>query len=167
VQIRRVEALTEGEHEQLFGWDANVFGGAHLGLTYRPKTTHFLLYADGRLASHVGLLRHVIGADGHDATVVGLGGVVTVPDAQHKGYARALVAHAMTIANDGRADGGLLFCLPCLVPFYEYAGWQLVDGPVLIEQPQATMLSPLAVMVLPWSERLRGITRIDLRSLPW
>jgi predicted acetyltransferase len=130
---------------------------------------HFFLEDDGHLASHAAVLRHVVSVNGQDATIAGLGGVVTLPWAQRRGYARALVTHAMDCVKDANVDGGLLFCITKRVPYYAAMGWELVDGPVFVEQPKGRIVSPLPVMTLPWTSRLRArsISRIDLDSLPW
>src|SRR4051794_8773264 len=92
-EIRQAEVLTDEERQLLFGWGENIFGVAALKLSWRPKDLHFLLYADGEPVSHVGVLKHVVGVNGAPATVGGVGGVVTVPEAQKKGFACQLMQH--------------------------------------------------------------------------
>ena len=43
-RIRQVADLSATEQQTLFGWSANLFGVAHLNLTWRPKDYP----ADGR-----------------------------------------------------------------------------------------------------------------------
>lgn len=167
MEIRQATALSDAEHQHLFGWGDNIFDTAALGLTWRQKDLHFLLFANQRLASHAALLTHVVDLDGADATVAGLGGVVTLPWAQGNGYARAVVTEAMNTLRAWSVDGGLLFCIPRMVPYYEKLGWSVFEGPVLINQTPNTIGSPLPVMVLPCTDRLRSTGRIRLNSLPW
>ena len=167
VMIRESDTLTDRESQQLFAWGEDIFETAHLGLTWRPKDLHFFLYVDNHLASHAALLKHVITVDGQPATVAGLGGVVTLPWAQRQGLARALVTHAMRVTRDWNVDGGLLFCISKRVPYYAGMGWDLVNAPVLVEQPAGTILAPVHAMVMPYTDRLRSISRIDLNSPPW
>ena len=107
------------------------------------------MYSDGEPVSHVGVLKHVV-VSGEPATVGEVGGVVTVPEAQKKGFARQLMRHAAKfLEQDWEVDAGLLFCLPKLLAYYEALGWQGVETSVLIEQPNGKIVSPLRVMVLP------------------
>ncbi len=112
------------------------------------------------------MLKQVVNVDGKSITVGGIGGVVTVPDAQKKGLARQLMQHAAEVLKSEWKVDGLLFCLPRMVAYYEGLGWQRLDGDVLIEQPNGTTAAPMPVMVLPlgksWSARL-----VKLDSLPW
>ncbi len=165
-EIRQTDALTDEENRRLFGWGENIFGIAAHKLSWRPKDLHFLLYSDGSPLSHVGMLKHVVNVEGKLVPVGGLGGVVTVPEAQKKGFARRLMQHAATfLAREWKIDG-LLFCLPRMVGYYEALGWEELESDVLIQQPSGTIVSPMEVMVLPlgesWSAR-----RVELQSLPW
>ena len=167
-EIRQNEALTDEDKQRLFGWGENIFGVAPLKLSWRPKDLHFLLYSDGKLVSHVGILKHVVSVNGEPATVGGVGGVVTIPEAQKKGFARRLMQHSAEFFERAwKVDAGLLFCLPKIVAYYEALGWQSVESPVLIEQPNGKIASPLRVMVLPFGERRWSSGNVELQSLPW
>ncbi|MGH9900868.1 MAG: GNAT family N-acetyltransferase [Pyrinomonadaceae bacterium] len=167
-EIKRCEALSDAEKQQLFGWGEDIFGVTSLGLRWRPKDLHFLLYRDGSAVSHVGLLRHVVRVGGEPVTVGGVGGVVTIPAAQGKGFARGLLGRAVDFfGREWGADAGLLFCLGRMVPFYESMGWNVVDPPVLIEQPAGKVASPLPVMALPCGGRGWPNGQVELDSLPW
>src|SRR6185503_9929458 len=132
-EIRQAETLTDEEKQRLFGWGENIFDVAALKLSWRPKDLHFLLYSDGALVSHLGVLKHVVSVNGEPATIGGVGGVVTVPEAQKRGFARQLMQHtAKFFKQEWEVDAGLLFCLPKMAAYYEALGWQEVEGPVLI-----------------------------------
>jgi GNAT superfamily N-acetyltransferase len=168
IEIRHVEALTEADKQQLFGWGEDIFGVTSLGVRWRPKDSHFLLYADGKAVSHVGILKHVVSVENRPVTVGGVGGVVTVPEAHKKGFARMLMRHAAKFFElEWKADAGLLFCFPRLIPFYESLGWQIVERPVSIEQPHGKISSPLQVMVLSFGGRPWPSGDVELNSLPW
>ena len=168
IEIKQVEALTEADKQQLFGWGEDIFGAKSLNLNWRPKESHFLLRADGKVVSHVGVLKHVVSVESQPVTVGGVGGVVTVPEAQKKGFARALMLRAAEFfEQEWKADAGLLFCFPRLVPYYESLGWQVVERPVLIDQPYGKISSPLRVMVLPLGRKSWPPGNVELDSLPW
>lgn len=149
-----------------------MFGdaSAYLETSRRPigKDLHFLSYSDGEPTSHIGLLKHVVIVNGESVTVGGVGGLVTVPKAQKKGFAHRLMKHAVKfLEHEWKVTAGLLFCLPEMVVYYEALGWQEVEVPVLIEQPNGKITSPLNVMVLPLCEEEWLDGRIELCSLPW
>ena len=166
--IRQTESLTDKEKQQLFGWGENIFGVETLHLSWRPKDLHFLVYAESEPISHVGILKHRITVDGEVVTVGGIGGVVTVPEAQKKGLARRLMQHtAEFLEHNWKVAAGLLFCSSEMMSYYEALGWQRVEGPVLVEQPSGKITSPLPVMVLPIHQEEWPDGSIELRSLPW
>jgi predicted N-acetyltransferase YhbS len=167
-EIKQAEALTAEENRQLFGWGENIFGVAALNLSWRPKDLHFLMYSEGQPISHVGVLKHVVSVDGEPVTVGGLGGVVTVPGARKKGFARRLIRHATKfLSQEWEVDACLLFCVSELAAYYVALGWQEVESPVLIEQPSGKIVSPLRVMVLPVRKEGWSFGRTEVRSLPW
>lgn len=167
-EIEQTERFADEEKRLLFGWGEDIFGVSSLNLRWRPKQLHFLLRLDGKAVSHVGLLRHEVSVAGESMTVGGIGGVVTLPEAQGRGFARRLMKRAMEVAErDSQVDAGLLFCLERLVPYYEALGWQLVNDRVLIEQPNGKIGSPLKVMVLPCGGFVWPVGEVELNSFPW
>lgn len=110
----------------------------------------------------------MITVDGEFIKVGGIGGVVTVPTAQKKGLARQLMQHtAEFLEHEWKVAAGLLFCLPKMLAYYEALGWQRVESPVLIEQPEGKLASPLPVMVLPFHTEEWRHGSVELHSLPW
>ena len=168
MEIKQANTLTEAEQKKLFGWGENIFGVQAHALQWRRKDLRFVGYDAGELVSHAGILKHVVSVNGSPVLVAGLGGVVTVPEAQRKGFARQLVQHAMTRAEtEWKVDAGLLFCRPQMVDYYERLGWQTVDSPVMIEQPGGHIISPLHVMVIPFGKMSWPPGVVELQSLPW
>jgi GNAT superfamily N-acetyltransferase len=167
-EIKQANNLTEAEQQRLFGWGENIFGVQAHSLQWRHKDLRFLLYDRGELVSHAGILQHAVSVSGKSILVAGLGGVVTVPGAQRKGFARKLVEHVMKHAEaEWEVEAGLLFCRPQMIAYYAALGWQLVEVPVMIQQPSGKIASPLPVMVLPFRHRVWPPGTIELDSLPW
>ena len=166
-EIRQAYFLTDAEKEKLFGWGDDIFGATDLNLRWRPKDLHFLVDLDGEAVSHVGVLRHEVSVAGQLLTVGGVGGVVTIPAFQKKGYARELMQHTARFFENWQVDAGLLFCLRRRVPYYESQGWQVVPHPVLVEQPSGEIASPLEVMVLPLGKGRWPDGKVKLNSFPW
>jgi GNAT superfamily N-acetyltransferase len=168
LEIKQATTLSDTEQQTLFGWGENIFGVQAHSLQWRHKDLRFVLFDNSKLVSHAGILRHSISVNGESILVAGLGGVVTVPGSQRRGFARQLVQHAMKHAEtEWEVEAGLLFCRAEMIPYYSALGWQVVESPVMIEQPNGKIASPLPVMVLPFRELRWPPGTIELGSLPW
>jgi GNAT superfamily N-acetyltransferase len=167
-QIKQTDSLSEAEYQHLFHWGEDVFGANSLNLRWRPKTLHLLLYEDEILVSHVGVLPHTVYVGNSPVKVGGVGGVVTLPAAQKKGYAGILMRRAAELfERDWQVEAGLLFCLPKMVRYYENLGWRKIDEPVFIEQTDGVVESPIGIMVLPLNGHEWRKGKIELKSFPW
>lgn len=166
-EITQVDSLTDAERSRLFDWGEDIFGVKASALSWRHKDVHFLLSVDGEIVSHVGVLKHEVSVAGKPILVGGVGGVVTIPAAQKRGYARELMSHTAKFFKQWGVEAGLLFCLERRVPYYGSQGWQLVHSPVEIQQRDGNIDSPLAVMVLPLTRASWPEGRVELLSFPW
>jgi GNAT superfamily N-acetyltransferase len=165
--VRRSRDLSQ-ETKRKLGPGPDPFGMQAYPLSWREKDWHFFLDVDGEPVSHVGVLRHDVLVDGAAAPVAGLGGVITKPGFQGRGFAHILLREAVAFMTDETdADFGFLFCLPRLVPFYEALGWQGLSRPVLIEQPDGALESPVESMVLPLRGKPWPSGSVEIQSLPW
>lgn len=168
VEIRFAEGLTDEERRALFGWGEAIFGVEDLKYRWRPKELHFITEEDGRVVSHVGLLKTSVKAGGQEVTVGGVGGVVTVPEAQGRHYVHAAMRRAAEfMCAELGVEFGMLFCLPRLAPFYARQGWQLVEDEAEFEQPDGKIVSPFRVMVLPCGGRVWPAGRVEVAGFPW
>jgi GNAT superfamily N-acetyltransferase len=165
--IKQVDSLSEAEKRQLYGWGDDIFGASALNLSWRPKDLHFMIEMDGVLVSHVGVLKHEIAVAGKSVTVGGVGGVVTLPAWQQRGYATELMQYAVDFFNRWNVAAGLLFCMQRRVRFYETQGWRVVHHPVIIEQPDGETTSPLEVMVFSLADYAWPDGIVKLNSFPW
>ena len=167
-EIRQAASITGEEKERLYNWGEDIFGATSYALKWRTKDVHFFMYVDGRALSHASLLSHEVSVEGRPVAVAGLGGVVTRPEAQGRGYASRLIHHAVEFfKREWKVEAGLLFCVPRMVSYYARLGWQTIEGPVLIEQPRGRIRAPLPAMILPCSGRAWPRGEVELRSLPW
>lgn len=166
-EIRQADVITDEEREWLFLWGEDIFGVGSLAVQWRPKETHFFMEVDGQALSHVGLLKHVVSVGGQPSTVAGVGGVVTRPEAQGRGYARRLLQHATEVfTQQWKVDAGWLFCLPRMESYYAALGWQLVKDTVHVWEPEKITI-PISAMVLPCGVREWPGGEVELQSLPW
>ena len=168
LEIRLAETMTQEEAKILFDWGDDVFGARHISFHCRKSDVHFMGYADGQLVSHLGLVKAEVPVAGQPVAVGGIGGVVTIGPAQHRGYARQMLRQAAAyLCETWPVEFGMLFCLPRLVPFYSGLGWQQVAAPVSIDQPEGRVASPMLVMVKPCqSERVWPAGALEM-GLPW
>lgn len=168
VEIRLERSFTDEERETLFGWGKDIFGLEDRLYSWRPKEWHFITYEDGRAVSHVGVLKTTVRAGGREVTVGGVGGVVTVPEAQGRRHVHAAMRRAVEfICEKLKVEFGMLFCLQRLAPFYARQGWQLVEETIEFEQPAGTTVSPFRVMILPCGERVWPAGRVEVGGHPW
>jgi predicted GNAT family N-acyltransferase len=121
------------------------------------------------LVSRVGLITREIVSNGENKIIGGLGGVMTHPQKQGKGYASYAMHEAAKIFDSEFGVAfALLFCRPHLVKFYGGLGWKSFDGQVFVEQSQGKIeFSANGAMVIDVKETapLQGI--LDLNGLPW
>jgi hypothetical protein len=167
-EIRFADRLSDDERKTLFEWAENVFGDDDAKYRWRPKDYHFITEEDGRVVSHVGVLKDTVRAGGQDVMVGGVGGVVTIPEAQgrHLVHAGMRRASEFMCAELG-VEFGMLFCLQRLVPFYARQGWQLVEETVEFEQPAGKVVSPFRVMILPCGASVWPAGNVEVGGFPW
>ena len=167
-EIKQMGTLIPNEdREQLYGWGEDIFGVNYLNMSWRLKDVRFVLYVDGKAASHAALLKHEITVEGEPWLVAGVGSVVTPPHTRGRGYARRLMQHLKDFAErEWNVDGHLLFCLPRMVAYYEQLGWRTIE-PVVVDQPDGKIESPIPVMVRASTGRSWPAGRVDLCGLPW
>lgn len=168
IRIRFLQgSLTDQQRNALFGWDSDVFGAAPYQLEWQQKTAHLLLYDNACVASHVGLLQHRVEVDGQAYRVGGVGGVVTLPHQQGKGYASALMEEACRRLAAWHVDAGLLFCRPQLEEFYSRRDWTTITAPVSVRQAKRVIEMPVNAMVKPVGLAAWPPGPVHVPGLPW
>src|SRR5512142_528161 len=135
---------------------------------WAPPQWSILVWDQDELVSRVGLLTREVLSNGTTKLIGGVGGVMTHPERQGKGYASYAMREATKIFDSElNVAFALLFCRPHLVVFYERFQWKVFDGQVFVEQPQGKIeFSANGAMVLNVREKapLNGI--LDLNGLP-
>lgn len=168
VSIRIEKTLTDEERRTLFEWGQNIFGVEDMLFRWRPKDWHFLVENDGQVLSHVGVLKTTVRVKQQDIAVGGIGGVVSVPEAQGRGHVHAAMSRAAEFMRDHlQVEFGMLFCLQRLMPFYERQSWHLLDDIVEFDQPTGKVVSPFCVMALPLADRQWPAGKVELGDWPW
>jgi hypothetical protein len=138
---------------------------------YVFETTGFcnvFVYCEDELVSFLTTIKRAALFDDQPVLLGGVGGVMTPVPHQRKGYAgHALREARRIIFEEIEADCGALLCGEALVPFYNRHGWQVVDGPVEMAQPDGKALWPERMMVLPRGAEQWHPRKVDLCGLPW
>lgn len=167
--IRELSEVPAADWQTLSAGDPDPFGTEYLNLSWRSKDTHFVLYSNGRAASHVSvLLAHTVRVGSEEVRVTGIAGVLTRPDVRNRGFARHLLDHALGETQARTASAfGLLFCLPRLVTLYQRIGWEEVGSPVFAEQPSEIIRVPLRTMFLSLRDMKWPTGPVFLDSPPW
>ncbi|KPI22541.1 hypothetical protein OV320_1578 [Actinobacteria bacterium OV320] len=164
----RLLRYTRAEQDEILGGGDDPFGVAATGLSWLPKEDHFGVRLGDRLVAHTGLLRLSVAVGDTGTEVVGVGGVAVAPDVRGQGLARLVIAAALQHARAMGPSHALLFCRPPLVPLYQRLGWHPLDVDVLVEQPEARVVTmPLRTMVTPLHDNARWPSGpVRLFSLP-
>jgi len=128
-----------------------------------------LLWEQDELVAKVGLLVREIISNGEAKSIGGIGGVMTHPEKQGKGYASEAMREAAKIFDEkSNVSYALLFCRPHLVEYYKRLLWKPFEGLVFVEQPQGKIeFSANGAMVLDVKEQAPLKGSIDLNDLPW
>jgi len=167
MDIKIKEQLTEEEIERLFRWDDDVFGeGGALteNFPFQPKNIHIVLYENQQAVSHVGMLENTVLVNEKPIAVGGIGGVITRPEYQGKGFAQALLKESVNYFKEElNVEFGMLFCFDRLLPFYQSMEWQHIQDDVYVYNKTEKVIWTDELMVLPLttSEWPKGSVDID------
>lgn len=169
LEIIRQGQLPSSKQEVLDSLLTRVFAGMDGGLQWATSEWDVLVYMDGNLVSTVGILERTILVGGQSLHVGGISGVATLPEHRKHGYASLAMRRAEAFMRDElHLEYVLLVCGDERVPFYGSLGWQVVEDPMYLDQPDDSKhLFDAVVMILtlagkPWP---KGV--IDLCGLPW
>jgi aminoglycoside 2'-N-acetyltransferase I len=91
-----------------------------------------LVVEDGRVLAALDILSKSIVHRGETYAASGLSTVVTDHSERRKGYGKRLVEAAREAMRADRADLAIFTCDTPLAPFYESAGFAILEGAVLI-----------------------------------
>ena len=175
LELKPVTELSDAERDALQALTAAVYPPEVLAtrpgrsLHWAPSQWSILVWTEGKLVAHVGLVTREGALDAVPVKIGGVGGVKTHPQAQGRGYASAALRRAATALKDEhRVAFSLLVCQAHLLPFYGRLGWIPFPGRVIVEQPGGSIVFTLnRPMVLPGLCPAPQEGVIDLRGLPW
>ncbi|MDX2006306.1 MAG: GNAT family N-acetyltransferase [Meiothermus sp.] len=160
------EALSTGVRAEILNLCSSAYNedfSAHLELLTKP--VHVFARLGGRMVSHAAWVERHLQPDGLGLLRTAyVEAVATLPEAQGKGYASAILSEIPGLVSD--------FDLAALSPsdpaFYRRLGWELWQGPLLIRRDAGLVPTPDEVVMI---RRLPGTpaalnTRVRL-SAEW
>ncbi len=116
------------------------------------------------------LAKKAITVDGKPVTVGGIGGVMTLPEWQGRGYASAAMKVAADFIRDEmKVPFGLLVCNAHRVHLYESLGWKVATEPTTFSQStgKRQFSDVMFVMTYACTEQPWPDGPIDLCGPPW
>lgn len=121
------------------------------GVMGRPGRHRCALVVENRTVSQASFAERELAIDGIRVSVAGLGGVRTSPARRHRGYATAVIGHALVYARlVMRVDLAMLFCRTSLAGFYARLGWTMHQGDeirVVCDQVSGSTVMPASLCV--------------------
>ena len=170
IRITPTQSLAAADRQALDAMLDEAFGADPIGGQYQwcGNDWNLMLEAGAELAAHVGIVERTVLAGGQPVRVGGVGAVATRLAWRRQGCARQLLeAAAVFMRAELQAAAGLLVCSPTMAGYYGRLGWQVVPGPLWIDQPQGKVQMPATIMVLPLHLPAWPAGPIDLCGLPW
>lgn len=139
------------------------------GIEWAQAQRRMLLYVDDEVRAVAGIHERKISCDGQILRVAGIGGVMTQPEYQGRGYGKQVMLRVMDLLRtEARCAFSLLFCEDHNVAFYGKLGWILFEGDMVAEQHGK--IGPFSfrnVMTWPLNEPAKKTGKLDLCGLPW
>ena len=137
--------------------------------TWASPQWSVLVWEENELVSRVGLVVREIISNSENKTIGGVGGVMTHPERQSKGYASEAMREAVRIfREEWQVAYALLFCGSRLIEFYKRLQWKPFEGQVFVQQLRGKVeFSANNAMVLDVKEQAPLNGSLDLNGLPW
>jgi predicted GNAT family N-acyltransferase len=167
IELKSDADLLPEEREIIGRWIRKEFPPEVDPHKWAPLNWRVLARLDGELVSVVEILERTLTVAGRPIRVAGIGNVITPEPWRGRGFATALMRRAQTFACE---ELGVPFCFlvcePHVLSFYEERGWQLVEGPLVFDQPAGKVTWEHQTMVLPCAGETWPPGVIDLCGLP-
>jgi len=168
--IKRTKDLTAAEQHGVNTVAGLAFAGdtGGQGFTWAGGDWQLMGSREDMIATSLGVVERNATVGGSPVRLGGIGGVATHPEWQRHGYGAALMHEANDfLRNELKVDFGLLVCSEKRSHFYVGLGWQIVKGPLMVDQPSGKVELKAVTMILPCTQENWPDGVIDLCGLPW
>ena len=167
IELRNDADLLPADREIIGRWLRQEFPPETDPYKWAPLYWRLLARVDGELVGVVEILERTVTVAGRPIRVAGIGNVITPVPWRKRGFATTLMHRALAFASDElKVPFCLLVCEPHVISFYERLGWQLVEGPLVFDQPAGKATWEHHTMVLPCAGETWPSGVIDLCGLP-
>jgi len=176
IEFAAADQLSAKQKESLKQLRATVYPAAVLAtligkdITWASPQWSVLVWDEDELVSRVGLIVREVSSNGETKTIGGIGGVMTHPQRQSKGYASEAMREAVRhFDEEFKVAYALLFCGSRLIEYYKRLGWKPFEGSIYVEQPRKGRIEFSAnnAMVLDVKEQAPLNGTLDLNGWPW
>jgi hypothetical protein len=168
IEIKPSGQLTPLDKQQLDDLAADAFTPDEIDYEWAEVDWFVIVREGAELVSNVEIIERQAVVAGTPVRLGGIGGVATRTAWRRRGFAEAALKVAQSFMRRRLAvDYGLLICSEQLVPYYGKLGWQVVAGPMLIEQAGGQVTYSAPIMVLPVCKKDWPEGVIDLCGKPW
>jgi ribosomal protein S18 acetylase RimI-like enzyme len=169
IEVRSAGSLPQAELTQIDDIDRQAFSDdPYRGMEWSPVHWHVLAKLNDVWVSCVGIVERTGTVHGQPVKLGGIGGVATLPTYRRRGLAEAALRKAQAFMRDQlRVEFGLLICNQQMIPYYRKLGWQVVEGPLVFQQPQGPVIFEDVTMILPGIRQEWPPGVIDLGGPPW
>jgi predicted N-acetyltransferase YhbS len=169
MEIVEFDHMTTGRRGELEGDEADPFDEHGMTLRFQPKEHHVAVQDErGRLIASAGVLVVKVEVAGELFPVVGLGGVIVNAAHRGRGLGRTVANAAIAKAATLGPKFVILFCHEDRTGLYARLGFERVESPVLVEQPDGYVEMPMRTM---WRALTEDATwpegRLTVRGLPF
>ena len=152
--IEHVGQITQAQYDEIEAGEEDPFGLDDDDIEWRSKSHQTLLRADdGTLIAKVGLVIVDVEAGREAFPVAGVGGVIVTQAERGKGRLRQTLEPALERAAELGPERAMLFCAERNVPVYARFGFEVIEAPVIVQQPAGPFVMPMPAM---WRPLQRG-----------
>ena len=131
--------------------DPAAFGATTARLIFRDKDRHLALrLSDGRFAAAIGftvVTVEVVKDEPFD--VVGVGSLIVRREHRGSGLGQRLLVAAREVMAEMGPERAMIFCEPGAIALNQRRGYTAIEGPVLVDQPDARVVMPIPAMWRP------------------
>jgi predicted GNAT family N-acyltransferase len=154
--IEHVGQITQAQYEEIEAGEEDPFGMDDEDVEWIGKTHQTLLRReDGTLIGKAGLVLVDVEAGREAFQVAGVGGVIVTRAERGKGRLRPLLEATLERAASMGAERAMLFCAERNVGLYERFGFEVIEAPVIAQQPSGPLVMPMPAM---WRPLREGVT---------